>query len=322
MDTQSYLRFWMGLGTILNHTFSSCLMYIQGPAFAPSGIHKRAYLVTLSKSTTLLAESAGSMVEPNINEPSFQIYEAEQPRASSHNLRTDANSQAALIDSSNVEPGPSHVFVEETSIDIYKVGQSFATSASQTADWIVNVTIGLRSAAFIPVSVLTLTLPELNLISEPMIISQIPLSTEKSVWINVTWRVPDAIPQRWYPHNLGTPKLYDLTVSLDLPASKHTSVSPPLFNFTTRTGFRTIRLIQSPYSLEDVQQRGITPGDQWHFEINGKAFYSKGTNIIPFDPFYARISTEKTRWILESAVKSGQNMVGAFVLLPCISASI
>jgi beta-mannosidase len=81
-----------------------------------------------------------------------------------------------------------------------------------------------------------------------------------------------------------------------------------LVNFVATTGFRTIQLIQAPYLQKD--QRGITPGDQWHFEINGKEFYSMGTNIIPFDPFYARTTTEQVRWVLESAVKGGQNMVG------------
>ncbi|KAF7977722.1 hypothetical protein HWV62_2782 [Athelia sp. TMB] len=65
----------------------------------------------------------------------------------------------------------------------------------------------------------------------------------------------------------------------------------------------------SPYSNKEVAERGITPGDQWHFAINGKTFYSKGTNIIPFDPFYARTTNDDVRWILESAVKSGQNML-------------
>jgi beta-mannosidase len=112
------------------------------------------------------------------------------------------------------------------------------------------------------------------------------------------------VPQRWFPHNLATgPKLYN--VSITLVASPSQNVT-----FDTKTGFRTIFLAQGPYSQQDVVQRGITPGDQWHFEVNGAAFYSLGTNIIPFDPFYARTTTEQVRWVLESSVKSGQNMVG------------
>jgi beta-mannosidase len=250
----------------------------------------------------------------SIDEPSFGMYEAEHPFSFPTTSPEVANSQTPLMNSSITDIAtPSPIFVDETSIDIYKAGRSFAIPASQIADWIVNVTIAMRSAATIPPSILTLAFPELNLTSEPFFVSHIPLSTQESVWINVTWTIPDAIPQRWYPHNLGTPKLYDLTVSLDLPVSGNAGASVPLFNFTTRTGFRTIHLIQSPYSQTDIVQHGITPGDQWHFEINGKPFYSKGTNIIPFDPFYARITTEKARWILESAVRSGQNMVLAFM---------
>ena len=123
---------------------------------------------------------------------------------------------------------------------------------------------------------------------------------------------------------LGEPKLYDLQVVVEMMPSIRTM---PQFSsayhsqavpgqraprdkiaFTTRTGFRTIHLVETPYSQQDIE-RGITPGDQWHFNINGKAFYTLGTNIIPFDPFYARTTTEQVKWILESAVMSGQNMV-------------
>jgi beta-mannosidase len=271
--------------------------------------------VTLSKSTTPSIGPAGSPAVPGqvpIDEPSFEVYRAEQPFAIS-NPTTHTPLPLTITTNADIET-PSPIFVDETSIDIYKAGQTYAIPASQTAEWVVNVTIGLRTAANIPPSFLTLSFPELNLISSPYFVSHIPLSTQRTVWISVTWLIPDDIPQRWYPHNLGTPKLYDLSVSLDLPVPRSggSGAPPPLFNFTTRTGFRTIELVQTPYPQIDVQHRGITPGDQWHFEINGRAFYSKGTNIIPFDPFYARVTTEKARWILESAVRSGQNMVRAF----------
>lgn len=117
--------------------------------------------------------------------------------------------------------------------------------------------------------------------------------------MSVNFTVPDGVPERWYPHNLGTPKLYNITVAL----------RPSNVSFTTTTGFRTIVLVQEPYPQDEIDARGITPGDQYHFEINGKAFYSSGTNIIPFDPFYARMTSEQVRWVIQSAVLSGQNMV-------------
>ncbi|KAJ6574531.1 glycoside hydrolase family 2 protein [Mycena capillaripes] len=195
------------------------------------------------------------------------------------------------------------VFVEETSVDIYKVGQNFSVPANETADWVVNVTLALRPGAAFDSPSISLAFAELNLTSPTFSLDPLPMTTDSPTWVTVLWQIHDSIPQRWYPHNLGNPQLYNLTISLDLDASTED------VELTVRTGFRTIKLAQLPYSEEDIDSRGITPGDQWHFEINGKAFYSLGTNIIPFDPFYARTTTEQVRWVLESAVRSGQNML-------------
>jgi beta-mannosidase len=187
-------------------------------------------------------------------------------------------------------------------VDIYKEGSNFTIPPIQTADWVLNVTLALRSAAALQSPSLTLALPELGLTSETFTLPSLPGPANVSNFISVQWKVPDSIPKRWYPHNLGTPQLYNLTGTLNLPGGDTET-------FTLRTGFRTIRLVQLPYSQEDVEQRGILPGDQYHFEINGKEFYSMGTNLVPFDPFYPRITTEQVRWVLESAVLSGQNIV-------------
>ncbi|KAJ7880790.1 glycoside hydrolase family 2 protein [Mycena olivaceomarginata] len=187
------------------------------------------------------------------------------------------------------------VFVEESSVDIYKVGQNFSVPANETADWVVNVTLALRSAAAFSSPSISLAFAELNLTSPAFPVDSLPTTIDSPSWVTVLWHIPDSIPQRWYPHNLGTPQLYNLTITLDLADSAED------VQLTVRTGFRTVKLAQLPYLQEEVDARGITPGDQWHFEINGKAFYSLGTNIIPLD--------EKVRWVLESAVRSGQNML-------------
>ncbi|KAK2460186.1 hypothetical protein APHAL10511_007777 [Amanita phalloides] len=209
--------------------------------------------------------------------------------------------------STTVPGNASSVFIEESSIDIYKQGQSFSVGPNEKADWLVNVTLALRSGIVTDTPTLKLSIPELNLHSHPFTFEHLAPTTE-SQWITAIWRIPDSIPERWYPHNLGKPKLYDLQVTLELAPSRK-SIPKETISFTTRTGFRTVELVQGPYSQEDVEHRGITPGDQWHFNINGKAFYALGTNIIPFDPFYARITVDQVRWVLESAVMSGQNML-------------
>ncbi|EIN11243.1 glycoside hydrolase family 2 protein [Punctularia strigosozonata HHB-11173 SS5] len=194
------------------------------------------------------------------------------------------------------------IFLEEKTLEVYKPGQTLANRPDESADWIVNVTLGLRSAVAFSAPSLTIAFPELEYTTNVRIPSiERSLDTEHVVSASV--RIPEGLPQRWYTHNLATgPKLYD--VKITLAASSTYKVS-----WDTTTGFRTIFLAQGPYSQEDIDKRGITPGNQWHFELNGEAFYALGTNIIPFDPFYARVTTDKVRWVLESAVASGQNMV-------------
>lgn len=198
----------------------------------------------------------------------------------------------------------SSIFVEEKSIEIYKDGQQPSIPPNQTADWIVNVTLAVRSLVATEEPNLVIAFPELNVSSDPLPVHAIH-GGAVSTFLTASFTVPNGVPELWFPHNLGAPKRYNVTVTL-IPSLTSSSEN---VSFTTTTGFRTIALIQSPVTDEDISQRGITPGDQWHFEINGETFYSKGTNVIPFDPFYARIPTAKVRWVIESAKLSGQNMV-------------
>ena len=200
----------------------------------------------------------------------------------------------------------SHVFIEESGLEISKVGQTPIARPNESADWLVNVTLAIRSAVAAHSPTVSISIPELKLNLPPVHIKSIPASTNASTFVSATFKIPNGKPERWFPHNLGTPKLYNITTTLHLDNSHSVS-------FVTQSGFRTITLVQSPYSQTEVEERGITPGDQWHFEINGKAFYSSGTNIIPFDPFYARMTSDQVRWVLESAVLSGQNMVSGYL---------
>ncbi|KAG0707047.1 glycoside hydrolase family 2 protein [Suillus ampliporus] len=238
-----------------------------GPAFVPSGVYKPAYLVTLSES------------EPQ-----------------------DTASDATLYPVTS-----SSVLLDETSLDIYKYGQNSSTAPDQSADWVLNVTFGIRSIKSFEKPTVTLSISELDLTSEPLDLGPIPANTDENTYLSVSWSIPDSAPERWYPIDLGIPKLYNLTATLDSSPGQGDGTSAESITQTITTGFRTIQLLQTPYSPEEIASRGITPGDQWHFAINGKAFYSKGTNIIPFDPFYSRIKPEAVRWVLESAIESGQN---------------
>ncbi|KAI0358698.1 glycoside hydrolase [Trametes cingulata] len=260
---------WPGARGFVRKT-SSDFGWDWGPGFVPAGVFRPAYLVTLT----------------------------DKPKeASAHS--TPVTHPLLLSDKA------SGLFIEESTLEIHKLGQNPIVRPDESAPWVVNVSLAVRSMRADTRPTLTISIPELKVTSGPLTLSPIPAASNSSTFISAAFQIPDSVPQRWYPHNLGTPKLYNFTITLSVDGL------PPA-SYIVRSGFRTVYLAQTAYSQEDIEQRGITPGDQWHFEVNGKAFYSLGTNIIPFDPFYARISTDKARWVLESAVKSGQNMLRAW----------
>ncbi|KIP03456.1 glycoside hydrolase family 2 protein [Phlebiopsis gigantea 11061_1 CR5-6] len=207
------------------------------------------------------------------------------------------------LPSSTADVNP--IFIEESSLEISKVGQTPIALPNESAPWLLNVTLFVRSAAAIHSPSIVISIPELKITSHNIPVSAVPADTGSPTKLQATFTIPDGVPERWFPSTLGTPKLYNITTSLHFT----TSSSSPSVAFQTQTGFRTITLVQAPYTEEDVRERGITPGDQWHFNVNGKDFFSSGTNIIPYDPFYARTTSEQVRWVLESAVLSGQNML-------------
>lgn len=234
--SERYNLILVGTGCVSPETSSTCLTILsKGPAFLPSGIYKAAHLLILPGSLS----SAISETKPEI-------------------------------------------FVEESSIDIYKSGQNFSTDPVETADWVVNVSLAIRSAMIINAPVLSLSIPELRINTTFTKIEPIFDDHTTSQWLSVLWTIPNDKPERWFPHNIGKPRLYNLSVKitaattirndgLQFPLSTMTEVA----TFNTTIGFRTIRLIQSPYSDKEIRERGITPGDQWHFRINGKPFYTK-----------------------------------------------
>ena len=61
-------------------------------------------------------------------------------------------------------------------------------------------------------------------------------------------------------------------------------------------------------SEEQIAQ-GIAPGNNWHFEINGHEFYAKGSNFIPPDVFWPRVTETKMQQLFDSVTAGNQNML-------------
>lgn len=99
-------------------------------------------------------------------------------------------------------------------------------------------------------------------------------------------------PQLWYPSGYGAQPIYRFHVSVkkeghDIDARD------------AKAGLRSVVLRREP--------------DQWgrsfEFVINGIPVFAKGADIIPFDSFPNRVTSEKYRYILQSAKDANMNMV-------------
>ncbi|KAG6009432.1 hypothetical protein E4U21_002347 [Claviceps maximensis] len=105
----------------------------------------------------------------------------------------------------------------------------------------------------------------------------------------------------WWPSGMGDQTLYDITVDI-----VHNNLS--LATVQKRTGFRTIVLNLGPIT-DEQRSRGIAPGNNWHFEINGNEFYAKGSNFIPPDVFWPRVTRDRIQSLFMAVVAGNQNML-------------
>ncbi len=109
------------------------------------------------------------------------------------------------------------------------------------------------------------------------------------------WALPVRIekPELWWPNGLGPQRLYTLETTLSGAAGTALDARP------TRIGLRT---------LEVVHQRDAE-GKSFYVKVNGAPVFMKGANWIPADSFNARVTPERYRSLLDSAVATHMNML-------------
>ena len=98
----------------------------------------------------------------------------------------------------------------------------------------------------------------------------------------------------WWPHDLGSPSLYDVTVELSDVGSGRV-----LDTWQRRVGFRSLRLDTTPDEI----------GSAFTFVINDVPVFVKGANWIPDDCFPSRITPERLRQRLVQSTEAHINLL-------------
>ncbi|NLR90921.1 glycoside hydrolase family 2 protein [Flammeovirga sp. SR4] len=101
-------------------------------------------------------------------------------------------------------------------------------------------------------------------------------------------------PKLWWPANIGTPHLYEL--SIELYDDKQL-----IDVHTERIGLRTIKIVQK----EDDNGEGKS----FYFEVNGQPIFAKGANYIPNDIFLPRVSKATYKHLIQSTLDANMNML-------------
>ncbi|MCJ1422575.1 hypothetical protein MMC29_000455 [Sticta canariensis] len=202
-----------------------------------------------------------------------------------------------LFSSSNTS---SDVYIRNSDFDISRTGQLNNLPPNQNAPWLLNASLDLLGVA-----------PEGARLQYVIAESDSNKTVSTGSLTNIT-RISDSITgstfldpsayDLWWPRGLGSQPLYNIIVSL-LDSNDRI-----LASVNKRTGFRTIVLNMEAISDEQIAQ-GVAPGNNWHFEINGHEFYAKGSNFIPPDAFWPRVTEKKVRQLFDSVIAGNQNML-------------
>ncbi len=198
-----------------------------------------------------------------------------------------------------VQLSSSQLYVRNSLLDIYRKGQLNNLPPDQTQPFLLNSSIDVLGT--IPNgAAMSIQIADSNNIT----VASGPLEniTTSESTIGGTFMLEANSTKLWWPNGLGTQNLYYVTTNI-VAANNRTVAS-----VTKRTGFRTIVLNMEPISQAQLDQ-GIANGNNWHFEINGHEFYAKGSNFIPPDAFWPRVTETKIQELFESVVAAGQNML-------------
>jgi beta-mannosidase len=197
-----------------------------------------------------------------------------------------------------VQLPPSGIYVKNTLLDIYRQGQLNNLPPDQNAPWVVNASLDLLGS--VPSSA-QMKIEILDMSNVTVASGDLQDVKAEGETISGSIVVDGEMCQLWWPNGLGPQNLYYFKITV-------VDGGKTLATVTKRSGFRTIVLNMTPISDAQLAQ-GIAPGNNWHFEINGHEFYAKGSNFIPPDAFWPRVTETKMKQLFQSVVDGNQNML-------------
>ncbi|KAJ9492869.1 hypothetical protein VN97_g362 [Penicillium thymicola] len=191
------------------------------------------------------------------------------------------------------------LYVLNTGFDIYRKGQINHLAPEQSQPWVVNASIDyLGPPPTHPSMSIEIKDIESGKVLKSGSLDNVVVSGQT---ISGTTIVDAAAPNLWWPTGMGKQSMYNVTATIQ---NKNQSLA----RVTKRTGFRTIFLNRSNITDDQLAQ-GIAPGANWHFEVNGHEFYAKGSNLIPPDAFWSRVTEVKMKRLFDAVVAGNQNML-------------
>ncbi|KAK8029919.1 hypothetical protein PG993_011210 [Apiospora rasikravindrae] len=192
-----------------------------------------------------------------------------------------------------------HVHPRNVLIDIYREGQRNNLIPDQSRPWVVNASIDYIGE---PIENPSLTFIFKDAMNQTVVDGSMRnVNSSPGVVTGMTTISDDAV-DLWWPIGMGPQTLYSLTVEVSDPNNN------TLASVTRRVGFRTIVLNELPVPEEEIAT-GVAPGNHWHFEINGRPFFAKGSNFIPPDVFWPRVTPQRIRSLFDAVVAGNQNML-------------
>ncbi|KAI1874252.1 uncharacterized protein JN550_002831 [Neoarthrinium moseri] len=193
----------------------------------------------------------------------------------------------------------SEVHARNAAFDVYKVGQRSNLIPDQSQPWVFNASFDIIGT--LPAST---SLSYLVQDDDGTTVSSGTLTnvTQENGSISASALIENDTVELWWPVGMGEQVLYNITVNI------HDSSNKTITSLVRRMGFRTIVLNQQVITEEEIGL-GIAPGNHWHFEINGHPFYAKGSNFIPPDVFWPRVTPKSIRSLFNSVLAGNQNML-------------